>query len=377
MFFRKKKIFPVLYVVVFLLFANLTDKDPQQLPSAYRSMEGTLYTHFFEDKTDSLSGPELYELRDKNGLPIWFGRHIFKDVCISGECKMIRLWLFWDGAGNYLGMHIPEHEPLTKSDHTEFEPGDYEKLENILLDKASLLKDLKQEELVIIPGNINPYEVDGYTAATRPGLEQLVVKDAVYTCHTLWHTVYGPVRDEIHRITDQRISTEFLRALFDSRKPEYVALAIEGVQKHPEYHAGFTSDILEYIGSDNTDLANQALGYFHNGFLADSAMQHNLVQVMADADINIRNEILWKFAGLGQIHQNTVLQLLEMFSRKKLNVGSYNLVLRLIRPEHLRENEQMVFILDKLSKDENGYVRNLTKKVLAEMGHSAIHQSQH
>lgn len=42
---------------------------------------------------------------------------------------------------------VPEQEPLTKSDHTPFEPEDYEKLEGILRDTASILKDLKQEEL--------------------------------------------------------------------------------------------------------------------------------------------------------------------------------------------------------------------------------------
>jgi hypothetical protein len=129
----------------------------------------------------------LFELQNENGLPIWFGRHIFKDVCISGECKMIRLWLFWDGAGNYLGLQIPEQEPLTKSDHTPFEPEDYDKLEDILRDTASILKDLKPEDLIIVPDTIDAYkayEVDGYTAATQPALAEVMVKDAVYTCHT-------------------------------------------------------------------------------------------------------------------------------------------------------------------------------------------------
>lgn len=70
---------------------------------------------------------------------------------------MIRLWLFWDGAGNYLGMQIPEQETLTKSDHTEFEPDDYVKLNDILRDNASILKTVKQEDLIIVLDTINPY----------------------------------------------------------------------------------------------------------------------------------------------------------------------------------------------------------------------------
>jgi hypothetical protein len=171
---------------VCFLSAGFSGTFTERPKNGFWAMEGTLITHHFEEKLDSLSGPELFELQDKEGIPVWFDRRIFKDVCISGECKMIRLWLFWDGGGNYLGMQIPENEPLTKSDHTQFEREDYEKLESILRDTLSILKNLEQEELIIVPDTINPYEVDGYTAATQPALAEVVVKDAVYTCHYMF-----------------------------------------------------------------------------------------------------------------------------------------------------------------------------------------------
>jgi hypothetical protein len=351
-----------------LLFASFSDTFPERPKTGFWAMEGTLVTHYFEDKTDSLSGPELFQLQDEKGLPIWFGRHIFKDVCISGECKMIRLWLFWDGAGNYLGMQIPEEEPLTKSDHTEFEPEDYEKLSNILRDTSSILKTLKQEDLIIVPDSIDPYEVDGYTAATQPTLAEVVVKDAVYTCHTLWHTVYGPVQAEIFKILEKHLSKDFLSKMFESKKPEYISWAIESVGKHPEYHAGLYPQIIEFISSENSALANQALGYFRSELLAYPTIQLQLVQVMADAGtgMNIKYEILWKFIGTDRIHEKTVLNLLELFADQKIGVGAYNLILRLVTPEHINENEQIAQILNHFSEDENGYVRNLTKRKLDE-----------
>jgi hypothetical protein len=354
-------------VLGFVLFAGFSVTYPERPQPGFWAMEGTLVTHHFIDQTDSLSGPELFELQDKNGLPIWFGRHIFKDVCISGKCKMIRLWLFWDGAGNYLGMQVPEQEPLTKSDHTPFEPEDYEKLKGILRDTASILKDLKQEDLIIVPDTIDPYmayEVDGYTAATQPALAEVVVKDAVYTCHTLWHTVYGPVQTEIHQIMESRISEEFLAKMFESQKPEYISWAIESVEKHPEYHAGFYSKIMEFISSENSALANQALSYFQPELLADTAVQLQLIQVMPDSDTSIKYEILWKFISLGQIHQKAVVKLLEMFASQQLGVGTYNLILRLITLEHLNNSEEIVQILNDLSENENGYIQNLTKRTL-------------
>ena len=69
-----------------LLFTSFFSPFPDRPQTGFWAMEGTLVTHHFEDKTDSLSGPEIFELQDENGLPVWFGRHIFKDVCISGKC---------------------------------------------------------------------------------------------------------------------------------------------------------------------------------------------------------------------------------------------------------------------------------------------------
>jgi hypothetical protein len=370
--FKTKYLLFFLAISGSLLFTSFFPPFPDRPETGFWAMEGTLVTHYFEEKTDSLSGPELFELQDENGLPIWFGRHIFKDVCISGECKMIRLWLFWDGAGNYLGMQVPEEEPLTKSDHTNFEPEDYVKLGDILRDTSSILKTLKQEDLIIVPDSIDPYEVDGYTAATQPTLAEVVVKDAVYTCHTLWHTVYGPVQTEIFKILENHLSKDFLSKMFESNKPEYISWAIESVENHPEFHAGFYPKIMEYISSENSALANQALGYFRSELLADTAIQLQLVQVMADAgtDMSIKYEILWKFIGFGDIHQKVVANLLELFAGQKIGVGTYNLILRLVTPEHIHENEQIAQILNHLSEDENGYVRNLTKRKLDEKQNS-------
>ncbi len=351
-------------IFILFLFTVSTNVAPDEHKTGFWAMKGTLSTHIFVDETDSLSGPEIFELQDENGLTIWFGRRIFKDVCISGECKMIRLSLFWDGAANYLGMQTPKGEPLTKSDHTLFEASDYEKLEGILRDTASILKELKQEELIIVPDSIDPYKVDGYTAATQPALAEVIVKDAVYTCHTLWHTVYGPPKDAIDKILEERLNEEFLAKMFASANPSYVSWAIKSIQKHPSYHETFYPTIMELIESGNSDLTKQALDYFQPGLLADTSIQHQLLEVMTDAEMNVKYEILWKYIANGNTDEIVVRDLLRMFNDQKIGVGAYNLIIRLVKPEYLKENEEIAQIIHNLSEHENGYIRNLTKKLL-------------
>ncbi len=359
--------FQLLTVAVIIAFISFSSPFQNQTINDFWAMNDTLSTHIFVDETDSLSGPEIFELKDENGLTIWFGRRIFKDVCISGECKMIRLSLFWDGAANYLGMQTPEREPLTKSDHTLFEASDYKKLDGILRDTASILKDLKQEELIVVPDSIDPYmayEVDGYTAATQPALAEVIVKDAVYTCHTLWHTVYGPSKNAIDKLLEKRLNEDFLTKMFASGNPSYASWAIKKIQKLPAYHEAFYPTIMEFITSENSNLTKQAMDYFHPGLLADTSIQHQLAEVMKEAEMNVKYEILWKFIAYGNTDERVVVDLLRMFNDQNIGVGAYNLILRLVQPEQLKGNEEIAQIIHHLSEHENGYVRNLTKKLL-------------
>ena len=123
---------------------------------------------------------------------------------------------------------------------------------------------------------------------------------------------------------------------------------------------------MEFISSENSALANKAFGYFQPELLADPATQLQLTKVIPDSDLSIKYEILWKFTGLEQIHPKVVVNLLKMFTSQQLGVGTYNLILRLITLEHLNNSEEVAQILNYLSEDENGYIRNLTKRTLDE-----------
>lgn len=353
-----------LLIFILLLLSTSANVFYDKSKTGYWALKGTLKTHVFEDKTDSLSGPEIFELQDNYGLPIWFSRLIYKDVCISGVCKMIRLWVFWDGAGNYLGIQTLDQEPLTKSDHTLFENTDYAKLDSILKDTTSILKTLNQEELIIAPDSSNPFEVDGYSAATQPALAEVIVKDAVYTCHTLWHTVYGPSQDTIERILLQRLSEENLSALFKTQKNTYISWAIKAIEKHPIYHESFHKKIMEYVKSDDKSLAKQALDYFKPMLMKDNSIQHQFVKLFAEVDINIKYEILWKYIKYGNTDEFVILNLLKTFNEQNMGIGTYNLILRLIKPEHLNNNIDIYNIITSMSQHENGYIRNLSRKLI-------------
>ncbi|MCR4335344.1 MAG: hypothetical protein NUV57_02285, partial [archaeon] len=66
-----------------------------------------------------------------------------------------------------------------------------------------------------------------------------MIKDAVYTCHTLWHTVYGPSQDAIHEILKNKLNEQFIVSMFNSQNPAYILWAIQRIEEYPEFHETF------------------------------------------------------------------------------------------------------------------------------------------
>jgi hypothetical protein len=206
--------------------------------------------------------------------------------------------------------------------------------------------------------------VDGYTSATQPTLAEVVVKDAVYTCHTLWHTVFGPTRTMILDILDKRVSHDYLTLMFESQFPAYIVWAIRVVEKLPEYHEDFYPLIIENIKSKDASLSQQALDYFQAHRLNDEVLQKQLVAVIPELTTQKKYDIIWKFIDCEKTNVDVVLKLLEMFQQQEIGVGAINLIYRLVLPDYLTANPRMKEIVQELSTHENAYIRNLTGRLL-------------
>ena len=54
---------------------------------------------------------------DASGDPLFFSRDVFTEACETGVCYPIRITLFWDYAGGFLGFSVRDDYPLTKAGH--------------------------------------------------------------------------------------------------------------------------------------------------------------------------------------------------------------------------------------------------------------------
>ena len=349
--------------VLLLLF--MENSFSQKSGKGFEEMKGTLFTHVITDRTDTLGSKEITELRDDKGVSLWFSREIFLNVCLTGECRLVRVRIYWTGAATYLGLVSPEDYPLTKADHSVFTPADYEKLDQILSVSLSILKRLKINDLIIKTTELNKKHIDGHSGATQPSLSEYVVKNSVYTCYSLWQTVYGSTLGKIRSIIEQRTDDNYLRIVFSRKNPKYLLWAIDFVRGHPQFHPSFYREIMNLIRSEDINISQRALHYFTPALLSNPYIQKDLARVIEEASSNMKFEIIWKLSPLRHIDNDAILILLEQFESQKLSAGLLGYVYMLIHPDNM-EDARIEAKIKNISKDNNLYVRNITEKILSE-----------
>lgn len=343
----------------------------------FLNMEGLIVSHVIENSNDSLSDNKIVELQDKNGLTIWFGRYFYKDICVTGICRMVKLWVFWDGVGNYLGIQLDEREPLTKSDHTPFEPQDYIRLDEILSDTVSILKELQYEDLVIEDKpqlNIddrtekNLFEVDGYSSATLPSLKEYVVKDAVFTCYTLWHTVYGETKVYIDDILKKRIDTKYINKLLNGSENQQL-FALEMIRRNHSFFIEFDSQLLPLVASQNKNISEKALSVITPHYLSNSGNQLRFIELMDNSLPETKYEIIYKMELLDNLSTDAIVLLIDKYLTGKISVGGLNQIYKIISKQmvtnkNILDNPEIENRLVQLSKHSDPYTANLTKNFL-------------
>lgn len=353
------------YLITFLLLfiSELSINNAQRLNTDFLNMKGIKVSHTLHNDEDSLSVKQIIELREENGVPVWFGRDIKKVVCLSGICRIVHLWLFWNGIGDYLGFQLNKNEPLTKTDHIEFEQDDYQKLNHILADSLSVLKNLKETDLVSEVKESN--KIDAHTGATQLSFKDDLVENAAYTCYSLWHTVYGSTRNEILNILEKRSDSVYLKLLLNNKNIDYQKWAVSQIIKNPDYQQSFNSQILAMLQCPDNELAKQALDYLSSDLLSKPNMQQNLFVVFDKVNLQRKFQIVFKLSLLQKLDDKVVLFLLNEFNKQKLTISMLTYIYKPINSENLK-NKEILQQLNIFQKNENMFVRNLTQKLLSE-----------
>src|SRR5690606_38066303 len=111
---------------------------------------------------DTLNFP-IYLVEVPQNSALYFGTHLTTNVCNDQVCLPIEVNLYWDLLGNYHHFSREDGVEFTKFDHDFFLQQDYERLQEILLDSLSALRDYQVEDLLDKEPQKFSFQVDAVT----------------------------------------------------------------------------------------------------------------------------------------------------------------------------------------------------------------------
>jgi hypothetical protein len=346
----------------------------------YLNMKGTKYSHTIHNSSDSLSDNTIIELQDENGVTCWYGRYFHKDICTTGVCKMVKLWIFWDAIGNYLGIQLDENESLTKSDHTPFEMEDYKRLDRILSDTLSVFKDLNYEDL-IVEDDSQPKEetnrenklfaflnVDAVSTATSPALKEYVIEKAVFTCYTLWHTVYGETKVFIDSLIRDKLNAEYIGKLLNGEE-EQIFYGLEILQKYNSYFPEFDTTVFSMVTSPKKELSRKALTIIPTDYLRTPDHQLRFIKLIDNSLYESKLRIIYRLQSIDNVSADAIVLLLDKYIQGIISKGSLNMIYIVIannmnENNNLLDNKDIASRLKLLSNHSDTFIANLTNNFL-------------
>lgn len=258
--------------------------------------------------TDSIR----YEIWLVSGLgnqPDHYFGEIFTPVCYSRTCLPVFINFRWDLLGNYQKFELPKKKVLTKSDHLEFDKAEYEKLQEILFNDNSILKNYKADQLVSSTESINPTGVDAVTGATVKSIQKEVISGAVYSCYTLWHIAHGDISEKLKKHTESYlVGDDLLIRFLESSNFHYQYWAIDKTLISGQIQRElFKKPLFGILNQENVFASNYLLKQLSPEIFNSSEEQLVLLESFWAAPYPLQISILKKFSQIKLIPGTTTM----------------------------------------------------------------------
>jgi hypothetical protein len=237
-------------------------------------------------------------VNQKNSQIYWY-RRLFTEVCLTGECRPIDIGIYWTASGKYLGVEI-FGENLTKTDHSDFSNFDYLKLESVLNDEWSPLREFEFEELV----EEKKEGVDATTGATKKVIADASVKDAVYTTYTMWHLIHVGEGEQLALLSYRYLDAhdDLFAASLQAKHPDYYAFLIGGVASgNFPAKKDLIPILLKSLSQHDASLKNSAFKAIGRLPLDEPAVQDEIARAYPLWAMPDKNRFLQSATGLTQL----------------------------------------------------------------------------
>ena len=232
---------------------------------------------------------KLVQNFDAEGNPKHYSLWVDSVICRDKTCEVVKVEMFWDAFGQYDKYFVEFGEKLTKLDHVPFSTEDHKKLQRILKDKESPLREVTKDGLV---GEKAKSAVDGVAGATVLTLNSTVVVGAGYTCYDLWHWANGEVSQIIRQKSGESFSVAKLKKLLQSEKVDTVQFAISYLKERKVFDQSTVNAVVASMKTGGDELIEAALPYLKAASKTPADYFKSVYDIYADCSSDKRVFIL-------------------------------------------------------------------------------------
>lgn len=302
---------------------------------------------------DTLSEDSLFLVqRQGSNTPLHYFKDITTNVCFDNECRLLRVAVYWNITGRYLGFDLPQGEFLSKHDHQPFSHEEYERLNDLLADPNLPLGGISFEKLVE-PPELTSDSIDGVSGATTKNVSQLVVKGAAYTTYTLWNIIHGPTQGFVAQTTEKQLSSDLIDLILKSPDQSDKVWVLDKIKPTTILTQKLTAALLEIIAGDDFFLAYSALNALKSSHLESASLQGNLFSIYENADHSIQRMIIEKLMKASFLSPELVIRsraLLDTLNGKQLGD------LLKLYTKHAIHDEATIKVVAGILKNENRFI---------------------
>ncbi len=349
----------LLFVLSIFLFSSGKSEDIRYFKSSTIPLEET------DKKTtvsfiDAVEDREIYLASTSNGMPLHYFTELQEGICFDNKCRPLKILVYWNVTGRYLGFELIDGEYLSKYDHEPFTETEYLQLHNLLADPFLPLGDTAFEKLVELP-ETDQTSVDGISGATSKDVLEYVVEGAAYTTHKLWNVVHGPMQDKIMAVTEKNMDADLFRQILQSPDQSDLTWAIERLSSFKHLNESLIEPLIGILLDGEYFQSYLLLKTLSSDQMESEDFQFRLFNLIGKVDKAKENLIFDKLTEVSQLSPEIVdqsISALSMFNGEQLVR-----MLKLYSHHDINEAE-VVRELKELIPHENKFVENQVVKFL-------------
>jgi hypothetical protein len=313
---------------------------------------------------DSLYRQEMQLEGTTSGIPLNYYMELHTGVCYDNKCRPLKIRVYWNITGRYLGFELVDGEYLSKHDHEPFLPAEYEQLHRLLADPFLPLGNYSFEDLVS-HSDTGDNSVDGVSGATAKDVLAYVVEGAAYTTHKLWHVVHGPVQQQIMELTEKQLDSYLFTEILQSTDQSDRTWALERLALLSKLDDSVINAFIGILLVEEYFQSYLLLNTLTAGQLESKYLQVQLINLIRKVDHGVENMIFDKLAEAPHLNPAVVDHSISILGELS---GAQLVKLLKLFSHHEVKDTRLYEELSQMIPNENSFVENQVLQFLEGKG---------